>query len=161
MLHGTYYPSDWGVMLEAGVILLNGRHIDMAFAPGIRDMYENHLTILPITLSLLHTLGESGQKFQPYAGIGVGLYMGEMELKHFPEGAQRTWLKGSSDPFELHFLMGADFPIYYDLLFEAQFKYALTHSDWKLNNEDSGAVSEMRGLNIGGVVLGFGLSYQF
>lgn len=161
MLHGTYFPSDWGVGLEAGVVLMKDRQIDMIFDPGIRNMYENNLTIFPITVSLLHRLGESGRKFQPYAGVGAGIYIGEMELKHFPEGAQRTWLKGSSNPVEFHFLMGADFPVYYNLLLSGQIKYAVTQSDWKLTNQDNGEVNEMRGLNVGGVELGFGLSYQF
>lgn len=159
--YGSYYsPYNWGLMLEASGRLLLKKKLDMAFTTG-KDYYENRLIIFPITLSLTHKISVSNSKITPYLGIGTGVYISEWEQKHYPEGAERTWLKGSSNIIGVHFLTGFNCPLYYDILFDCELRYSYAETDLKIKDVDKNTETELKNLNIGGVSLKLGLGFRF
>ena len=157
----VYYFSDWGINLKSGARLLKNK-LEVALPPnGDKDYFENTLTIIPVTLSLIDRLKLSDSKFVPYIGMGAGVLIAHWEEKHYPENQTRLWLKGSANPVDFHFLAGFTFPIYYDLLFNGEIEYSYAPADWKIKNVDTTDEVEMKNLNIGGVALKLGLAFRF
>lgn len=160
-LYGSYYfTNNWGLMLEASARLLQKRKLDMSFTTG-KDYFENRLNIVPITLSLIHKISDVNSKISPYLGLGLGVYISDWEQKHYPEGEERTWLKGSSTNLGVHFLTGFNCPLYHDILFDCELRYSYVEGDWKIKEVDRNTETEFRNLNIGGVSLNIGLGYRF
>lgn len=156
------FSNNTGLMLEGGVNLFTKNSNELALAPnGEIDMYENKLTIFPVQISLVHNFIITESKFIPYMGAGFGVYISEMEQKHFPENAPRTWLKANKIPVGVHFLSGFSFPIYHDLMFNFQFTYNYAAADWKIQDVDSDAEIEFKNLKIGGVSLKLGIGFRF
>lgn len=162
-LYAKYlFSNSTGLMLETGVNLFTQNKIELALAPiGETDMYENKLTIFPIQLSLLHNINIAESKFIPYLGAGVGVYISEMEQKHYPENATRTWLKSNKVPVGVLFISGFSFPIYHDLMINFQFTYNYASADWKIENVDNDSEFEFKNLNIGGTSLKLGIGFRF
>ena len=160
-LYGSYnFSNNWGLMIKASGRLLQKRKLDMAFTTG-NDYFENRLNIFPITLSLKHQISVTNSKISPYLGLGLGIYISDWEQKHYPEGAERTWLKGSSTTLGVHFLTGFDCPLYHDILFDCELRYSYAEGEWKIKDVDRNTETEFRNLNIGGVSLNIGLGYRF
>jgi len=99
-LYAKYlFKNNTGLMLETGINIFTQNKIELALAPnGETDMYENKLTVFPIQVSLVHNINIAESKFIPYLGAGIGVYISEMEQKHFLENAERTWLKANKIP---------------------------------------------------------------
>ena len=160
-LSATYYYSDWGIMLKAGVRLMNN-DLDMALAPdGLHDMYENHLTLFPITLNLVRRMSFPEGKVTPYFAFGFGAYYTEWEQKHFPEGGTRTWTKGSSVPVGINICSGLDYAFYHDLIVNFEVDYSYILASLKIKNVDTNDEVEMKNLNLGGVTFKLGLAFRF
>lgn len=160
-LSGTYYYSDWGIMLKAGVRLLKN-DLDMSLAPdGQHDMYENHLTLFPVTINLVRRMRLSESKVTPYFGFGLGAYYTEWEQKHFPEGGTRVWTKGNSVPIGINICGGLDYAFYHDIIVNFEVGYSYTPTNLKIKNVDTNDQIEMRKLNLGGVTFKLGLAFRF
>jgi outer membrane protein W len=160
-LIGAYYFSDWGIMAKAGVRLLKN-DLDMSLAPnGDHDVYENHLTIFPVTLDLVRKISSPGVKVTPYFAFGLGIYYSEWEQKHFPEGGTRVWTKGNASPLGINVCGGLDYAFYHDLMLNFEVGYCYIPSDLKIKNVDTNDQIEMRNLNLGGVTFNLGLAFRF
>jgi len=165
-IYFTYNISILTIMFEGGVIPLLTNKLDLALAPyGDRESYENRLIIIPITFSLIHKIGLKDQKYLPKIGFGFGLYPSEWETKHSYYDDNREYhgslAKGSSNPIGIHFLVGFEYPLYYSIIFDFEFRYSFVQSDWKIENQDTKTVDKYHNLNIGGTTLMIGLGFNF
>jgi len=160
-LFGTYYFSDWGATVRTGVRLPR-RELSMSAGPGgWRESYENRLTVIPLTFSLTRRASVNNSKFSSYFGIGIGLYISRWEQKHSREGAERTWLKGSSTPIGGNLTAGFDYPLYSHLLINCEAEYSYVKTDWEIQNVDTNERIELKNSNIGGISLRLGLAFEF
>lgn len=151
-----------GFMLDGGANLLYKNSLELALAPnGETLMYENHLTVFPVSLCLIHRVLIPETKFSPFLGAGAGVYFSEWEQKYFPENGTRTWTHGSEIPFGFKFFTGFDFSIYHDLILNVQLDYDYAATDWNISNVDTEAETEYRNLNTGGISFKFGLGFKF
>ncbi len=123
---------------------------------------KNTLGILQFKLTLVDRLASGNSHFVPYLGMGVGILYVRWEQEQFPEpGIPRTWLKGTANPFDVHFLTGFDVPIYHELSLNGEIEYSYEPADWKIQNVDTGVVTKFQNLNLGGIALRLGLAYNF
>ena len=163
-LYGIYYFSDWGLRLECGARLLQKRKLDIDF-PTRSEEYENRLNIIPVSLTLLYRIKIPDTKFTPYVGIGPSIYFTSWETKFFRQVVglpfERIWLKDSSIPIGMHLLAGLEYPIYKGLYIGGEIKYSYVEGSWELEDQDTGEVTEIKGLNIGGTSIRLGLNYRF
>jgi outer membrane protein W len=162
----TYNSSNLSIMIESGIIPISGNNMELALAPhGDRESYENQLNIIPLTFSLIHKIKLKDQKFTPVIGFGLGLYHSECEIKHSYYDENHEYhsnsAKGSSNPVGIHFLSGFEYPVYYSISFNFEFRYSFIQSNWKIENKDTKAVLEYQNLNIGGTSLMVGLGFSF
>jgi opacity protein-like surface antigen len=74
---------------------------------------------------------------------------------------ERTWLKDSSRAIGVHLLAGLEYPIFKSLFLGCEIKYSYVEGSWELENQNTGEVTEIKNLNIGGTSIRLGLNYKF
>ncbi len=163
-LFGICYFADWGVRVECGARLLHKRKIDIDF-PTRSEEYENRLNIIPISLTFLYRIELPDVIITPYLGLGPGIYLASWEQKASSQvlglPLERIWLKDSSSKIGVNLIAGLEYPIFKKLFFGSEIKYSYVPGSWKLEDQDTGETTEIKGLNIGGTSIRLGLSYWF
>ncbi len=163
ILYGQYRFGHWELRFDAGGRLLLRRKLDIV--SGISETrYENRLIVYPFTLSFIRRTNILNTFFSPYFGIGGGIYFADWEEKYsysYGNSYSRTWLKGSSAPFGVHFLTGIDYDLWRNLYLQFEYRYSYVESDWELKDQDTDEREKIRDLDIGGTSLKLGLGYSF
>jgi opacity protein-like surface antigen len=162
IISGQYRKGDWGVILDGGVRIHTNREFKINTYSGRRH-FENNLTVIPVTVSVIHKIGIGDSRFTPFIGFGTGIYFSTWETKDVYEqfAYSRTWYKGSDISPGAHFLVGLDYNIFQDFDLKAQYRYSYIYSDWELDDQDSENKIEIYDLNMGGTSLRFGIGYNF
>lgn len=160
--YGTYFFSSWGVKLTTGIRTFDNS-LTTSLAPnGNTYSDDNKLTVVLVRLTLLDRLTLPNSDFTPYCGMGVGFLNAMWEQEEFPQpGIARTWLRGSTNMPDWHFVTGFTFPMYHDIIFNGEMEYCFEPANWKIRNVDTGDVTKLNNLNIGGASMKVGLAYQF
>lgn len=163
ILYGQYRFRHWELRFDAGGRLLIRRKLDMVDETS-QTRYENRLIVYPFTLSFIRRTDILNTFFSPYFGIGGGIYFADWEEKYSYSSEysyNRTWLKGSSAPFGVHFLTGIDYDLWRNLYLQFEYRYSYVDSDWELKDQDTDEREKIRDLDIGGTSLKLGLGYGF
>ncbi len=163
ILYGQYRFGHWELRFDAGGRLLIKRKLDI-ITENSETRYENRLIIYPFTLSFIRRTDILNSFFSPYFGIGGGIYFADWEEKYsysYGNSYGRTWLKGSSAPFGVHFLTGIDYHLWRNLYLQFEYRYSYAELNWELKYEDTDEREEIKNLDIGGTSLKLGLGYSF
>lgn len=164
LMFADYIAGDWSIRLEWGARIMQNRKLKYYTLPDYGRTYENKMTVVPVTLSLLRFAGNSAGRFSPYFGFGGGIYFTnweEFETRTYGSGLLRTWYKGSESPIGAHFLAGLGYRIWKGASLSLETRYSYVHSDWVLKEEDSQQISKRADINIGGISIRLGVSYEF
>ncbi len=162
-IFGDYFIGNWGLRLEGGARLLQNRKLKYTNSYETRT-FENKLTVIPLTLSLLHNVPWTYERFSPYFGLGGGIYFAEWEEKEtfsYLGSYDRLWIKGSETPLGVHFMAGLNYRIWQGVIGGFEYRYSFVEAAWELKNEDSQAILKKSRVNIGGVSLGVSVAYEF
>lgn len=159
---GRYSKSDWGVILDTGVRLHTNRKFTINTSLGSRK-FENKLTVVPVTISIIYKIKTGESRFTPYLGLGPGIYFSTWETKDFyiSNIFIREWYKGKNTSVGAHFLVGMDYRFYRRFELKMQYRYSFILSKWVLDDQDSQDTLDIFDLNLGGTSLRFGIGYNF
>lgn len=163
ILYGQYRLGHWELRFDAGGRLLIRRKLDV-ITEYSETRYENRLIIYPFTLSFIRRTDILNAFFSPYFGVGGGIYFADWEEKYSwstQNSYSRTWLKGSSAPFGVHFLTGIDYDLWRNLYLQFEYRYSYAELNWELKNQDTDEREKIKNLDIGGTSLKLGLGYSF
>jgi opacity protein-like surface antigen len=157
----TYFTKYYGIGINAGVRPLENRKEDLSLAPdGQHDMYENRLILIPVTVNFYYAIQQIDSKVQPYLGIGAGIQIARMELKHYPENQTRTWIKGDDISPGIQFMVGFSLSFSPNVMALFEYGYSYFSSDWEVKNQDTDEMIKYMGLNTGGTSLTLGIAYR-
>ena len=108
----------------------------------------------------MYAVQQVGSRIQPYLGMGLGIQIAQMELKHYPENQTRNWLKGDEVSPGIQFMTGFSLSLSSNLMLLFECDYSYFSSDWELENQDTGEKIKYIGLNTGGTSLSLGIAYR-
>jgi opacity protein-like surface antigen len=157
----TYFTDYYGIGINAGVRPLENRKEELALAPdGLHDRYENRLVMIPVTVNFYYAIQQVASKVQPYLGIGAGIQIAQMELKHYPENQTRSWIKGDEISPGIQFMAGFSLSLSHGVMMLFEYNYSYFSSDWEMKNQDTNEMIKYINLNTGGTSLTLGIAYR-
>ncbi len=162
ILSCRYTKSGWGVILDGGVRPHTNREFTINTIFGKRH-FDNNLTVIPITVSVIHEIGTGNSRFEPFIGFGTGIYFSTWETEDIYDSIliPREWYKGTDVSPGVHFMVGLDYKIFREFILKGEYRYSYIYSDWQLENQDNDDFIRVFDLNLGGTSLRIGVGYNF